>query len=73
MIGHRIGKSNIWVYTTKGRDSQDPEKCVLPTIIFINTTHPEYKRKYNGMSGFMLAFGWWDWNFKIAFYWRKKR
>ena len=47
------------------RDKQDPEKSVLPMILFINTNHPFFT---NGRrKGFMLAFGWWDWSVKFWF------
>lgn len=45
------------------RAKQDPEKCVLPTIVYINTNHSSFGdlRK----NGFMLFIGWWD--FSISF------
>ena len=41
-----------------GRAIGDPEKTVLPTIIFMNTNHHSFgdvKR-----SGWVLIAGWWD-------------
>ena len=42
---------------------QDPEKCVLPTIIFVNFNHSSYgdlRRK-----GFAICIGWWDLSVKL--------
>ena len=47
------------------RDKYDPEKSVLPTILFINTNHPYFKG--GSRKGFMLAFGWWDFSIKLWF------
>lgn len=58
-----------------GRTKEDPEKAVLPCIIFISVNHPEYKEEINlsdfDVSGFGLSFGWWDWSIYIAFMWIK--
>jgi len=45
------------VIVSVGRASHDPEKSILPTIIFVNTNHPEYNDRHRG---FIVAFGWWD-------------
>ena len=53
-------------YSNYGRNKSDPEKCVLPTILFINSNHysfNEYRR-----SGFMICFGWWDFSVKFGLF-----
>jgi len=47
-----------------GRNKEDVEKAVLPTIIYINTNHP----KFTDLSrkGFIIAIGWWDWSIKFG-------
>jgi hypothetical protein len=47
-----------------GRDKADPEKCVLPTILFINTNHKAFEQ--DRLPGFMIIFGWWDYSIKIG-------
>lgn len=37
-------------------DKSDPEKAVLPTIIFINLSHPFFTSK---VKGFAVGVGWW--------------
>lgn len=36
----------------------DPEKAVLPTLIFINLKHPEIKQSEPFAKGFSLYLGW---------------
>ena len=48
------------------RTPQDSEKCVLPTILFINTNHPSFEELRH--NGFMLIFGWWDWSIKVGLF-----
>jgi len=45
-----------------GRKKNDPEKCVLPTITFVNTNHSSLEALRQ--PGFVLAIGWWDWSIK---------
>ncbi|QQO97175.1 hypothetical protein Nekkels2_77 [Cellulophaga phage Nekkels_2] len=47
-----------------GRNKEDVEKLVLPSIVYINTNHLEFKETRR--IGFMLIFGWWDWSIKIG-------
>ncbi len=49
-----------------GRNKQDPEKCLLPTIIFINTMHPAFYDVQH--RGFVIAIGWWDYSIKIGLF-----
>lgn len=42
-----------------GRDSEDPEKAVLPAIIW---TRDEV------FGGWCLTFGWWDWSIRLLRY-----
>lgn len=46
------------------RTLQNPEKCVLPTILFVNTNHSAFDDVRH--RGFMLIFGWWDWSVKVG-------
>lgn len=53
-------------YFDIGRAKSDVEKCVLPTILFINTNHNAFtnlRRK-----GFLLCFGWWDFSVKFGLF-----
>ena len=50
---------------TIGRDSDDVEKLVLPSIVFVNTSHREFKESKR--KGFMLIFGWWDFSISFGF------
>lgn len=47
-----------------GRDKADPEKAVLPAIVFINTGHSAFEGL--NVRGFVLIFGWWDYSFSIG-------
>jgi len=51
-------------YFKVGRDKADPEKTVLPTILFINTNHEAFTDVRH--RGFMLCFGWWDFAVKFG-------
>lgn len=57
---------NLFFYKKIGRDKHEPEKAVLPAIIFVSShSYPEF----NGyVKGCMIAVGWWDWSIKIALY-----
>jgi hypothetical protein len=37
---------------------KDPEKPVLPTILFLNMQHPDFKE--HGAKGFGIYLGWWN-------------
>ena len=47
-----------------GRDKEDVEKLVIPSIIFINTNHESFKE--TRLKGFMVCFGWWDYSIKFG-------
>lgn len=49
-----------------GRDPQEPEKSILPAILWINTNHPTFEEFRH--RGFMIIFGWWDWSIKIGLF-----
>jgi len=59
--------SNINIKFIARRAKEDPEKCVLPTIVFINTNHPAFEK--GRKKGFMLVFGWWDFSVKFGMVW----
>ena len=47
-----------------GRNPEDPEKGVLPCIVFVNPKHPEFGEFKR--SGFVIVIGWWDWSIKFG-------
>jgi len=49
-----------------GRDKAEPEKSVLPTILFINTNHQSFTDLRH--RGFMLCVGWWDFSIKLGLF-----
>lgn len=49
-----------------GRTPQDPEKSILPAILFINTNHQSFDNDRH--RGFVLCVGWWDWSVKIGLF-----
>jgi hypothetical protein len=54
------------LYFNASRNADDPEKSILPSLIFINANHPSFagiKRK-----GFMLCIGWWDFSVKFGIF-----
>jgi hypothetical protein len=54
------------IYLSIGRNTEDPEKAILPTASFVNTNHPvfeEYKHR-----GFLIAVGWWDFSIKFGLF-----
>ena len=51
-------------YIKVGRNKADPEKTVLPTILFINTNNEAFTDVRH--RGFMLCFGWWDFAVKFG-------
>lgn len=42
-----------------GRNARDPEKAVLPALIYCNGSN-EFARVY------VIALGWWDWSIKVS-------
>jgi len=46
------------------RTKEDPEKCVLPTILFINTNHFAFGDLRH--RGFMICIGWWDYSLSVG-------
>lgn len=49
---------------TAGRASSDPEKCVLPAIIFATA-------EVKSTRACVVALGWWDWNVSFRFGWER--
>jgi len=49
---------------------EDPEKLLLPGIIFINLSDPYLENSGDDIKGFMLCLGWWHWslNLSVALY-----
>ena len=48
------------------KSKKDPEKAVLPTIIFMNFKNKSFP-KIKGITGFAIAVGWWHWSVKFYF------
>jgi hypothetical protein len=56
------------------RTNGDPEKAVLPTIVFINPKHPEFiESNYCINYGFTIILCWWDYGILFGFYKTKKK
>lgn len=53
-----------------GRDKSDPEKSVLPCLIFIDSNHSQFDDLRT--PGFMLCIGWWDYSLKIGLIFKKQ-
>ena len=51
-------------YFTIGRNKEDCEKMVLPSIILINTNHEAFKELKT--KGIVIAIGWWDCSIKFG-------
>lgn len=49
-----------------GQNDDDPEKAIIPTVIFINSNHHSFGD--NRTSGFMLCLGWWDFSIKLTIF-----
>lgn len=49
-----------------GKASSDPEKCVLPAIIYASN-----KSETNRVR--VIAFGWWDWHVSFTFCGKRTR
>lgn len=54
------------LYFKISREKSDPEKAVLPTIIFVNTNHETFGDI--GNRGFVLCFGWWDFSVRAGLF-----
>ena len=54
---------------TVGRAQGDPEKTILPCVIFCPGWHPAYSRLPN--TGFAVAVGWWDFKIQASVTWPK--
>ena len=48
------------------RSKKDPEKCILPTILYINTNHSSFNELRH--RGFMIVVGWWDYSIKVGLF-----
>ena len=48
------------------RSPKDPEKCILPTIMYINTNHSSFNELRQ--RGAMIVFGWWDYSIKVGLF-----
>jgi hypothetical protein len=53
-------------YFSIGRSKGDPEKLVLPSIVFVNANHKAFEEVRH--RGFMLCLGWWDFSIKIGLF-----
>ena len=60
---------NRWHFTI-GRNNNDPEKKILPTILFINTNHPVFTDARG--EGFIIMLSWWDFSIKIGVFLKNK-
>ena len=67
------GQKNIYylfynqrIFFKIGRDKKDVEKCVLPTILFINTNNKEFGESRH--KGFVICLGLWDFSLKIGLF-----
>lgn len=60
----------IRLHSSFSSANEDPEKLLLPGIIFINLSDPHLENSGDDIKGCMLCFGWWHWslNLSIAFY-----
>jgi len=54
------------IYFKAGRNSSDPEKVILPTLMFINSNHEAFEDVRR--PGFMLCIGWWDYSIKFGLF-----
>ncbi len=57
---------------TAGRTPEDSEKLVLPGIVFVSASHPEYREDVDGdtrKGGFATADVWWDWSVSFMVLW----
>ncbi len=55
-----------------GRGKEDPEKAVLPTIVFISSDHTEYDDVRENHKAIYLFLCWWDYYFGFFVWWVKK-
>ena len=49
---------------TADRTPEDPEKTILPALLFVNSNHPAFEDIRR--PGFMLCLGWWDYSLKFC-------
>jgi hypothetical protein len=64
VISRFFFNGRLWLKV--GRDKADPEKSVLPAILFINANHKSFtdvRRR-----GFVLCVGWWDYSIKLGLF-----
>ena len=54
------------IYFKAGKNKADPEKAILPTIMFINSNHLSFEDVRR--PGFMLCIGWWDYSIKFGLF-----
>jgi len=65
MSVRRIGKKLAAIYWAH-KSPDDPEKAVLPALVFVNANHPKYFDVTGGnFKGCIFVLGWWHWS--IAF------
>jgi len=50
-----------------GSAPDDPERAVLPCIVFISADHPKFADY--GVAGFGLRAGWWRWYIGLNVLW----
>lgn len=50
--------------------TEDPERAVLPTIIYCSASHPYFAGRPRG--GIAIAVGWWAWNATVLLSWTKR-
>lgn len=55
------------------RCTHEPEKMVLPGIIFVNASHPSLAPENTIASGFTVAVGWWDWAIRLTVLWKNNK
>lgn len=48
------------------RDQGEPEKAVLPAIIFLSSNHPSFEELRR--PGFLICIGWWDFSVKFGWF-----
>lgn len=56
-------KKYNWIFIV-GRDKNDVEKAVIPTVLYINPNHQVFEEART--PGFMIALGWWDFSIKLG-------
>jgi hypothetical protein len=51
------------------RATYDAEKAILPCLIFCNVRHPAFRDDNEGLAGFTISAGWWDWAVSMTAIW----